>query len=346
MLNATQKEASPMNQDEQKAAKLSDEEAREVIKAIEPELEVSLPQSEGMDTMACLHAAHRGEVDAALIMGGNLYSATPDSAWAAQSLARIPFKLYLTTTLNRGHVHGIDDSEALVLPVSARDEEHQPTSQESMFNFIRLSDGGIQRIAQARPESDILVELADRVAGRSAFDFTRFSNHRSVRETIAATVPGLAQLASLDVARKEFHVSGRLLHRPVFATADGRASFVVNDIPATRTTRPFTLATVRSEGQFNTLVYEDEDSYRGVNTRWCVLMNQADIEALGLAVRQQVNLRSDSGCMQGVSVLPFDVPRGNLLAYFPEANVLTNTATDPRSKTPAFKSIAVSVEAG
>ncbi len=35
----------------------------------------------------------------------------------------------------------------------------------------------------------------------------------------------------------------------------------------------------------------------------------------------------------------FDLPRGSALAYYPEANVLCGTAVDPRSKTPAFKSV-------
>jgi hypothetical protein len=33
------------------------------------------------------------------------------------------------------------------------------------------------------------------------------------------------------------------------------------------------------------------------------------------------------------------------MAYYPEANVLANRVTDPRSHTPAFKSIPVAVDA-
>jgi anaerobic selenocysteine-containing dehydrogenase len=40
----------------------------------------------------------------------------------------------------------------------------------------------------------------------------------------------------------------------------------------------------------------------------------------------------------------FDLPRGSALAYYPEANVLCGTAVDPRSKTPAFKSVPVWIE--
>jgi len=32
-----------------------------------------------------------------------------------------------------------------------------------------------------------------------------------------------------------------------------------------------------------------------------------------------------------------------VLAYYPEANILMGTEHDPRSKTPAFKSVAVAI---
>ncbi len=57
-----------------------------------------------------------------------------------------------------------------------------------------------------------------------------------------------------------------------------------------------------------------------------------------------MRVTSDVGEMRGVATR-FDLPRGSVLAYYPEANVLVGTAVDPRSKTPAFKSVPVQVEA-
>ena len=115
----------------------------DVFERMEREFGISLIKTDGYDTLAGLQAAFEGRIDAALMMGGNLYAATPDSRWAEQAMNRIGFKLYLTTTLNKGHVYGIDEGESLILPVAARDEEWQPTTQESMFNFVRLSDGDV-----------------------------------------------------------------------------------------------------------------------------------------------------------------------------------------------------------
>ncbi|WDR03852.1 hypothetical protein PSQ19_07400 [Devosia algicola] len=48
--------------------------------------------------------------------------------------------------------------------------------------------------------------------------------------------------------------------------------------------------------------------------------------------------------MRGTATM-FDLPRGSAMAYYPEANVLAGRDVDPRSRTPAFKSIAVTLVA-
>ena len=75
--------------------------AEDVFTALESELSITLPRNKGMDTMACLQAAERGDIDNALMLGGNLYAASPDSQWAETSMDNIPFKVFLTTTLNQ-----------------------------------------------------------------------------------------------------------------------------------------------------------------------------------------------------------------------------------------------------
>lgn len=312
----------------------------EIFTRIEQAFGVSLPGIAGHDTMAGMQAASRGEIDAAVIMGGNLYEANPDRTWAEQALDRIGFKLFLTTTLNRGHVSGCDSGEVLVLPVTARDEEWEPTTQESMFNYVRLSDGGITRLDTVRPEVDILTRLAERLLPDTPIAFSAFRQHRTLRETIARIVPGMEDLADIDVAKREFHIRGRLLHAPHFNTADGRARFVCRPVPPP-SDATLTLTTVRSEGQFNTIIYERTDSYRNHADRWTAMLHPADLAAHGLADGDIATLVSAHGRMENLTVRAFDLARGSVMAYFPEANVLTGTAVDPRSKTPAFKSTPV-----
>ena len=324
----------------------------EVFQRMEQEFSISLPTKPGLHTLASLNAAHAGTVDVALIVGGNLFEATPDTAWSAAALDRVATKIFLTTTLNRGHVQGLGSGECIVLPVCARDEEPEATTQESMFNYVRLSDGGIKRIANVRSESSILADIGCQLFPDGPVDFAEFRGHRAIREAISRVIPGMEELADIDVARREFHVRGRLMHERQFSTQDGKARFVASSTPGKikpsatieDAARPFLLTTVRSEGQFNSIIYEEADSYRGVAERWSVLMNAQDALELGTQQGERVNLVSNNGVMSGVRVHLFDLPRGCIAAYYPEANVLTGREADPRSHTPAFKSVEVTIE--
>lgn len=321
--------------------------ADDVFDSLEKDLHISLPRDSGMDTMACLQSAFDGKIDNALMLGGNLYAASPDSKWAEQAMDSIDFKLFLTTTLNKGHIYGCSNSESLILPVTARDEEWQPTSQESMFNYVRLSDGGIDRLDNVRPEVDILADIASGLVSKAQLDFTEFKNHQHIRQAISNSIPGMQDLADIDIAKKEFYIRNRIKHTPEFNMPEGRAVFVVNPLQHSDTNlaeNSFTLMSVRSEGQFNSIIYEENDSYRKTPHRWCVLMNPDDMAARGLQQEDRVTLRSDTGVMEKLSVYAFDVPPGNMMAYYPEANVLVSQAVDSRSRTPAFKSIAVRLE--
>ncbi|MAP94460.1 MAG: histidine kinase [Ponticaulis sp.] len=321
--------------------------ASDVIARMEEVFGISLPETRGMDTMACMKAADAGEIDAAVIMGGNLYAANPNSSWAKAALDKIGFKLFLTTTLNQGHVNGVESGDVVILPVTARDEEWEPTTQESMFNFVRLSDGGICRLETVRPESVILADLAARILSDCPIDFSTFARHDSLREAISRTVPGMEDLADISKAKHEFHIRNRLLHTPTFQTPDGKAVFPENMLTSGQADKnyPFVMATIRSEGQFNSIIYEERDSYRGTEHRWTVLMNRKDMDVLGLNPGDKVDLSSENGDMTGVEVHAFDVPQGCVMTYYPEANALTGNKVDPRSHTPAFKSVKVQISA-
>ncbi len=103
------------------------------------------------------------------------------------------------------------------------------------------------------------------------------------------------------------------------------------------------LMTVRSEGQFNTVVYEDEDVYRGQERRDVVMMNEQDIAERGLRIDQEVTVKSAAGALAGVRVRTAAIPQGNAVMYFPEANTLVPTEVDARSRTPVFKSVPIEI---
>lgn len=319
----------------------------EVFASIEANLGVSLPIDSGMDTLACMRAAHAGNIDCAFLLGGNLYAANPNSAFADAALAAIPFKVQISSSLNLSHVYGIGE-ESIVLPIRVRDEETQGSTQESMFNYVRLSDGGFERIEGLRSEVELISAIAARVIAKDTLDFTVFAQHREIRKAIAKVIPGYGALGQIDKNKQEFHVEGRQLATPQFHTSDRRANFRVPTQPKSKPNHgksEYNLTSVRSEGQFNTIIYNDNDVYRSQTGRNVVLMNPIDMRTEGLTENMHVSLSNVTGKMTALQVKPFDIRPGNLMTYFPEANVLIPLASDPRSQTPAFKAVTVRIEA-
>lgn len=306
---------------------------------------IELPRTPGLHTMASVEAADAGTIDCALLLGGNLFAATPDRAWAGQALRKIGVTVYVTTKLNEGHIHGRGRT-CLIVPALARDEERQCTTQESMFNFVRLSDGGAPPSSDdMRSEVEIIATLAGMVLPPGPVEFSRLRDHAAIRAAIAAVVPGYAAIGEIDHSKAEFQIAGRTLHTPAFGTASGKAWASVTPLPDfPLADGEFRLMTLRSEGQFNTVVYDDEDIYRGNERRDVVMMNEADAHTLGLRRDQRVRVVNDTGCMTAL-VRFAPLPRGNLAMYYPEANVLIPRRIDPLSGTPVFKSTAAKIVA-
>lgn len=305
------------------------------------QIDVSKPR--GYDTYESLAAAREGKIKAAFLLGGNLFASNPDRQWASESLRRVPLTFSLTTKLNEGHVHGRGRT-AIIVPVLARDEEAQPTTQESMFNFVRMSDGGVPSVpGDFRSEVEIIASFAEQVLPPGRFDWRALRSHQRLREEIARVVPGFSALGAIDQTRQEFQIDGRTFHEPKFNTPDGKARFSIVPLPAFDLTGDvFRLMTIRSEGQFNTVVYEEEDIYRGNSARDVVMMAEQDGKVLGVKEGDRVIVTSSSGAMKA-TVSFVEIRPGNIAMYYPEANVLVPRRLDARSKTPAFKSVAAKI---
>ncbi len=316
----------------------------EIFTALRDQFGVQLPSTPGKDTLACIEAANRYEIRVGFCLGGNLYGSNPDSKFAAEALSRLEMNVMLSTTMNTGHVHGLAE-ETIVLPVLARDEELEPTTQESMFSLVRLSDGGPSRLPGPRSEVEIISTIGSKLLPQAeGVDWDAMSRTANIRHWIGSVVPGYQKIIDIDQSKEEFQIAGRTFHDPRFTTPDGRATMHAHVLPTLKGTgdRELRLMTVRSEGQFNTVVYEEHDMYRNQDRRDVILMHPDDLARFGLQNDQPVSVRSHTGCMTGILARSFDSIRpGNALMYYPEANVLVSRHADPKSRTPAFKGVVV-----
>lgn len=319
-----------------------------VFERLETHFGVELPTTPGRDTMACMEGAAAGDLKMGFCLGGNLYGSNPDATFAAEALGKLDMLVYLSTTLNTGHAHGLA-RETIILPVLARDEEPEATTQESMFNYVRLSDGGPRRHAGPRSEVEIVATIAERVFQlTSPLDWSAMRSTSEIRRAIAEIVPGFDELADIDRTKKEFQIAGRTFHDSRFATPDGRARLHTHTLPPLAATGAdeIRLMTFRSEGQFNTVVYEDEDVYRGVDRRDVILLHPEDLTRFGVKDGDRVAVHGPAGSMPNIVATEFSsIKPGNAAMYYPEANRLIGRTIDPQSRTPAFKCVVVRIEA-
>ena len=320
----------------------------QIFDSLQQKFDLRLPTSEGKDTLACMEAANKFEIKVGFCLGGNLYGSNPDSTFTAEALSRLEMNVMLSTTMNTGHVNGLA-ADTIILPVLARDEEPEPTTQESMFNFVRLSDGGPRRLPGPRSEIEVIAEIAERLLpGASGIDWNQFRKTETIRSWIGSVVPGYEKIAEIATSKEEFQIKGRTFHEPHFSTDDGRANLHVHSLPPLKGTaeQELRLMTVRSEGQFNTVVYEEEDLYRNQDRRDVVLMHPDDLVRLGLEHDQVVTVTSETGELPNILARGFHAIRpGNALMYYPESNVLVSRYADPDSKTPAFKGVVIKIQA-
>jgi molybdopterin-dependent oxidoreductase alpha subunit len=318
----------------------------EIFNNLTQKFGVALPTTPGKDTLACIESAHRGTCKFAFCLGGNLYGSNPDSQFAAEALSSLDMLVMLNTTLNTGHSNGLAKT-TIILPVLARDEEPEPTTQESMFNYVRLSDGGPRRLPGPRSEVHVIAQIARRVLGNNAaIDWEQMEQTNTIRNWIAKVVPGYEEIDTIAENKKEFQVGGRTFHQAHFKTSNGRANLIAHELPTLSplATNQVRLMTVRSEGQFNTVVYEDYDLYRHQERRDVILLNPIDMDRMGLRNDAFVTVTSAAGAMSRILARSFEeIREGNAMMYYPEANVLVPRVVDPLSRTPLFKNVIVSI---
>lgn len=226
------------------------------------------------------------------------------------------------------------------------------------MSAVHLSRGSLPPVSShLRSEVAIICDLATRVLGTAhpvpwqelKRDYDR------IRDRIERVVPGFDDF-NIRVRRSDGFV---LPHPPrdtrSFDTPNGKANFALHplewvDVPAGR----LILQTLRSHDQYNTTVYGHDDRYRGISgNRHIVMVNPDDIASLGLRAGQLVDIVSEfdgeAGVeerrVRGFEVVPYDTPRGNAAAYYPETNPLVPLGSVAReSNTPVSKAVVIRLE--
>ncbi len=322
----------------------------------------SPPRDTGLSTVDACEGMLDGSVHAFIGLGGNFVRAVPDHGRIEPAWGRMRLTVQIATKLNRSHLlHG---TVAYLLPCLGRIEIDtqasgvQTLSTEDSTGWFHASRG------HHAPASDRLLSEARIVAGiakatlphNPRIDWDHWcADYSRVRDAIAETFPEIFH----DFNRRLAAPAG--FHRPlparerIWKTASKKAEFTVPEqlsaaFPGDGGKDVFRLMTLRSNDQFNTTVYGYSDRFRGVEgTRMVVFMHADDIAAHGLQAGDVVGMECAADdevlrAVQGFTVVPYDIPRGSLGAYYPECNPLIPLWQHAdESKVPAAKSVPVRV---
>lgn len=314
--------------------------------ALEREFQFSCPRKPGYNTVETIEAMLHKKLRVFLSLGGNFLSATPDTHRVAEGLRNCRLTVSIATKLNRSHL--ITGESALILPCLSRTELDQPGSVENTVSWVSLSRG---IFPPATPhllsESAIVSGIADATFGTDWSNaFAR--DYAGLRDRIARIVPGFEDFNS------RLHSGG--FYAPVgakqrvFGTASAKAEFALISIrPQRLEPGQLLMMTIRTHDQFNTVVYGNDDRYRGIHDgRRVILLHAEDMAERGLSNLDLVDISSHhqgkTRTIQGFRAVAYDIPRGNAATYFPESNPLVPLEHHAeQSFTPASKSVVISV---
>ncbi|WP_263063002.1 FdhF/YdeP family oxidoreductase [Dickeya dadantii] len=320
------------------------------------------PRGHGHNTVQALEAMLRDEIRVLIALGGNLAAAAPDTDRTAQALSRCGLTVHISTKLNRSHLITARQ-DTLILPTLGRTERDMQASGpqfvtvEDSFSMVHASEGISPPLSdQQRSETAIVAGIAHAVLGRDHLDWLALAaDYNLIRDHIAATLPGFADFNQRCAEPGGFWL-GNAAAAYRFNTATGNARFgdaplpdsvvpVSGDAPA-----PFTLQTLRSHDQYNTTIYGLDDRYRGVyGQRDVLFMHPEDIAALGLQDGDRVDIETlwhddVERKVTGFRLVGYDIPRGNLAAYYPETNPLVPLSSYGEGTfTPTSKSVPVRI---
>ena len=322
---------------------------------------IAIPTKPGVDSVRAVKSMRGGTAKVFLSMGGNFVSAMSDTKATASALSNCSITAQVSTKPNRSHL--VTGRTALILPCLGRSEKdhtsvgEQFVSVENSMGIVHSSRGSSKPASgMLRSEPSIVSGIAgalDTRIGRSGIAWQDLAeNYDKVRDMIEASIPGFEGYNERVRLDGGFYLPNPPRDSRTFPTESGYANFRVHDLSgASAGTGRYLMMTIRSHDQYNTTIYGLDDRYRGINKgRRVVLMNQSDMDDNDWSKGDLVDLTSH---FEGNElharewyIVPYEIPKGNIATYFPEANVLVPLdSVAEGSNTPTSKSVVVTIRA-
>ena len=329
----------------------------EFNKRIKEHMGFDPPQHQGVDVVGAMEAMHEGRAKIFMALGGNFLMAASDTDYTAEALERCELTVQVSTKLNRSHL--VTGKTALILPTYGRSEkdfsggQEQYVTTENSMGRVRHSKGILKPASdQLMSEPEIVSALASAYfKGEHPVDWQSLgTDYDLIREKIDLVAKGFED-TSERAKGSGYYLPNNSRVGDFSKLPNGRARITINKLPDHQLAEDeLMLMTIRSHDQFNTTIYGLDDRYRGIyNERRVIMMNEKDMEERGLSRLDVVDLSSlYDGTKRNAKnfiVVPYQIPKGNAAAYFPETNPLVpyNHFAE-KSNTPISKSIRIRIQ--
>lgn len=331
--------------------------SKELNQSVEKVFGFTPPSNEGLDTVHAIQAMHEGKAKVFIALGGNFASAVADTQYVADALQQCNLTVQISTKLNRSHL--ITGKKALLLPTLGRSEK-DVINGTPRFLTVENSMGKVHRTKGVLTPKSYQLKSEPEIIGGIANAFFKEdhpvewkslgSDYNAIRDKIAATISGFEAVTEKSKGAG-FYLPNNVRDLDFGKLPNGKAQFSTCPVADHKMKEnELLLMSIRSHDQFNTTIYGLNDRYRGVqNERRIIFMNQEDMTAQNLTKLEVVNLTSNYDNTRRVAeqflVVPYNIPKGNVAAYFPETNMIIpyNHFAD-YSNTPISKSVVVRVE--
>ena len=331
----------------------------EFMDSLRREFGIQKLQTRGLDSVGAVKSMLQREARVFLSMGGNFISAMSDTNATSEAIRNCSLTVQISTKPNRSHL--ITGKIGIILPCLGRTERDE-SGGSAQFVTVENSMGVVHKsIGTRSPASNNLRSEASIVSGialaiEEKLGFSGImwkelaADYDMIRDSIEKVVPGFDSYNERCRENGGFYLPNPPRDSRIFPTKTGLANFISNDLVAISPKHgEFLMMTIRSHDQYNTTVYTDNDRYRGIYSgRRVVLMNKSDMEENSWEEFDEVSITSEFDQKVVKSdrwrVVEYDIPRGNVATYFPEANVLIplNSVAD-KSNTPTSKSVIVNI---
>jgi molybdopterin-dependent oxidoreductase alpha subunit len=333
--------------------------SEEMLDSLERTFGFKVPRHHGHDAVEAFKCLVEGHSKALICLGGNLAVAMPDPDACYRGVRSADLNVQIITKLNRSAL--LIAKETIILPCLGRTEEDiqasgaQAVTVEDSMSMVHASRGQLAPVSgNLRSEPSIVAHIARATLPDTKVDWMHLiADYDRIRDKIEAVLPGFT-----DYNKRIRQPGGFRLPVPsgerIWNTASGKAEFLVfdglNEDQNVIEKGALLLATIRSHDQYNTTIYGNNDRYRGVfGRRDVVFMSKEDLAENKLEHGDVVDIETtlpnaEGHRLEGFTVIAYDIARGSVAAYYPEANCLIPLAhQDKTSGTPAYKSVPVKI---